>query len=70
MIPRTDYLQLAYVARKGTDPQIRARGIESFRRDITELMPELADRVAELESMDAVKHLDVRVNRLRRWSPP
>ncbi|HSE71717.1 MAG TPA: FAD-dependent oxidoreductase [Nocardioidaceae bacterium] len=67
VIPRTDYLQLAYVARKGTDPQIRARGIESFRRDITELMPELADRVAELESMDAVKHLDVRVNRLRRW---
>jgi 2-polyprenyl-6-methoxyphenol hydroxylase-like FAD-dependent oxidoreductase len=67
VIPRTDYLQLAYVARKGTDPQIRARGIESFRRDITELMPELADRVAELESVDAVKHLDVRVNRLRRW---
>jgi 2-polyprenyl-6-methoxyphenol hydroxylase-like FAD-dependent oxidoreductase len=67
VIPRTDYLQIAYIARKGTDPQIRARGIESFRRDLADLMPELADRVDTLRSMDDVKHLDVRLNRLRRW---
>ncbi len=67
VIPRTDFLQIAYIARKGTDPQVRARGIESFRRDIAELMPELANRVDTLRSMDDVKHLDVRLNRLRRW---
>jgi len=67
VIPRTDFLQIAYIARKGTDPQVRARGIESFRRDIAELMPELADRADTLRSMDDVRHLDVRVNRLRRW---
>jgi 2-polyprenyl-6-methoxyphenol hydroxylase-like FAD-dependent oxidoreductase len=67
VIPRTEYLQIAYVGRKGTDPQLRARGIGAFRADVAELMPEFADRVGALASMDDVKHLDVRVNRLRRW---
>ena len=67
IIPRKDYLQFAYIGRKGTDPELRARGVESFRRDLVELMPELADRVDSLRSMDEVKHLDVRVNRLARW---
>jgi 2-polyprenyl-6-methoxyphenol hydroxylase-like FAD-dependent oxidoreductase len=67
MIPRTDFLQIAYIARKGTDPQLRARGIESFRRDVAQLMPELANRMDTLRSMDDVKHLDVRLTRLRRW---
>ena len=52
---------------KGSDPELRARGVESFRRDIAELMPDLADRVDSLSSMDDVKHLDVRLNRLHRW---
>ena len=67
VIPRTDFLQIAYIGRKGTDPVVRARGIEAFRRDVAELMPELSDRVDTLRSMDDVKHLDVRVNRLHRW---
>jgi len=67
VIPRPDFHQIAYIARKGTDPQLRARGIEHFRRDVAELIPWLADRVDALTSMDDVKHLDVRLNRLNRW---
>ena len=67
VIPRTDFLQIAYIARKGSDPLLRARGIEAFRQDVADLMPELADRVETLRSMDDVKHLDVRLNRLSRW---
>jgi 2-polyprenyl-6-methoxyphenol hydroxylase-like FAD-dependent oxidoreductase len=67
VIPRDRYLQLAYIARKGTDQELRARGIDRFRQDIAELMPDLADRVDALASMDDVKHLDVRLNRLDRW---
>jgi 2-polyprenyl-6-methoxyphenol hydroxylase-like FAD-dependent oxidoreductase len=67
VIPRNDFLQIAYIGRKGTDEQLRARGIERFRQDIAELMPEFGDRVDALASMDDVKHLDVRVNRLDRW---
>ncbi|WP_028649595.1 FAD-dependent oxidoreductase [Nocardiopsis sp. CNT312] len=67
VIPREGYAQIAYLGRKGTDPQLRSRGIEAFRRDVVELIPELADTVGEVASMDDVKHLDVRLNRLRRW---
>lgn len=67
MIPRDSYFQVAYLGRKGTDADRRARGIEAFRHDVLELIPEAANSVAALQSMDDVKHLDVRVNRLRRW---
>jgi 2-polyprenyl-6-methoxyphenol hydroxylase-like FAD-dependent oxidoreductase len=67
VIPREGYDQIAYLGPKGTDPQLRARGIEAFRRDIGALMPEASESVATLTSMDDIKHLDVRVDRLRRW---
>jgi 2-polyprenyl-6-methoxyphenol hydroxylase-like FAD-dependent oxidoreductase len=67
VIPREGFLQLGYIARKGIDSQLRARGIERFRQDIAAVVPWLADRVDELASMDDVKHLDVRLNRLDRW---
>jgi len=34
VIPREGYDQIAYLGAKGTDPQLRARGIEAFRRDV------------------------------------
>ncbi|MEB4211489.1 FAD-dependent oxidoreductase [Mycobacterium sp. 94-17] len=67
VIPREGYNQIAYLGPKGADAQLRARGIDVFRRDLDALLPDMPDSVAALESMDDVKHLDVRVNRLRRW---
>jgi 2-polyprenyl-6-methoxyphenol hydroxylase-like FAD-dependent oxidoreductase len=66
-IPRKGYFQIAYLGPKGTDAQLRAGGIEAFRRDAAELLPESAESVTALTSFDDVKHLDVRVNRLHRW---
>ena len=67
VIPRKDYLQTGYFLRKGADAQLRARGIEALRRDIVTAIPELSDAVNGLESMDDVKLLEIRLNRLRRW---
>ncbi|OBK87659.1 FAD-dependent oxidoreductase [Mycolicibacter sinensis] len=67
MIPREGYFQVAYLGLKGNDAAMRARGIDAFRREVGELIPEAADSMA-LRSLDDVKHLDVRVNRLRRWN--
>lgn len=67
VIPREGYYQIGYLAPKGTDARLRAAGVEAFRADIADLMPEYADRVDEIASMDEVKHLDVKLNRLRRW---
>jgi 2-polyprenyl-6-methoxyphenol hydroxylase-like FAD-dependent oxidoreductase len=67
LIDRGDYFQIAFLIRKGADATMRADGIESLRRQITELAPWLADRVDTLTSFDEVKLLDVQLNRLRRW---
>jgi 2-polyprenyl-6-methoxyphenol hydroxylase-like FAD-dependent oxidoreductase len=67
VIPREGYDQIAYLGPKGTDAQLRARGIEAFREDVSALLPESSESVATLTSMDDIKHLDVRVDRLRRW---
>jgi 2-polyprenyl-6-methoxyphenol hydroxylase-like FAD-dependent oxidoreductase len=67
VIPRKGYDQIAYLGPKGADAQLRARGIEAFRRDVGALLPEATESVATLTSMDDIKHLDVRVDRLRRW---
>jgi 2-polyprenyl-6-methoxyphenol hydroxylase-like FAD-dependent oxidoreductase len=65
MIPREGYFQIAYLIPKGRDAELRARGLEAFRVEVSSLAPE-AD-VSGLTSWDDVKFLDVRMNRLTRW---
>src|SRR5918994_392886 len=45
----------------------RVVGVRYRTADVTELIPEFRDRVDALRSMDDVRHLDVRVDRLVRW---
>jgi 2-polyprenyl-6-methoxyphenol hydroxylase-like FAD-dependent oxidoreductase len=70
MLDRNDYWQVAFVIAKGKGDEIRARGLDAFRRDIVRVAPELADRVDQLSSWDDVKLLTVRVDRLTQWYKP
>ena len=70
VIPREGYLQVAQLGLKGSDAKIRARGIEAFRTQAAELLPAVAEDVSTIATMEDVKHLDVRVDRLRRWYAP
>ncbi len=65
MIPREGYFQLAYLIPKGSDAQLRARGLDALKAELAGLVPE-AD-TDTLTSFDQVKFLDVRLNRLSRW---
>jgi 2-polyprenyl-6-methoxyphenol hydroxylase-like FAD-dependent oxidoreductase len=67
MINREGYFQIAYLARKGADPRLRAEGLQAFRDRVTRINPELADRVGSIQSMADVKMLDVKLNRLHQW---
>ena len=64
------------LARSGIDvvvgaiEQIRARGLEAFRTNITTIASFVGDRVTELRDWDDVSVLSVRVDRLRRWYRP
>ncbi|MFK0292786.1 FAD-dependent oxidoreductase [Streptomyces sp. NPDC090442] len=66
-ITRNDYFQIAYFTAKGSDARLRTEGIDGFRTRIAGLMPQYADRVDQLPSMDDVHLLDVRLNRLPHW---
>jgi 2-polyprenyl-6-methoxyphenol hydroxylase-like FAD-dependent oxidoreductase len=65
MIPREGYFQIAYLIPKGSDAELRARGLDALHRDLAELIPELA--IDAVTSWDDVKFLDVRLDRLREW---
>jgi 2-polyprenyl-6-methoxyphenol hydroxylase-like FAD-dependent oxidoreductase len=67
MIDRGDYWQCAFLIRKGADAQMRAAGLDRFRERIAGLLPWTADRLDALRSLDEVKLLDVRLERLRTW---
>ncbi|MDQ0376821.1 FAD-dependent oxidoreductase [Amycolatopsis thermophila] len=67
LIPREDYFQIAYLAPKGFDARLRAEGVDAFRERVRTVVPALAGKVDAIESMDDVKHLDVRLNLLPRW---
>jgi 2-polyprenyl-6-methoxyphenol hydroxylase-like FAD-dependent oxidoreductase len=67
LIDRGDYFQCAFLIRKGLDRELRAEGIESFHKQLAAMMPWLADRATTVTSLDDVKLLTVRLNRLRGW---
>jgi 2-polyprenyl-6-methoxyphenol hydroxylase-like FAD-dependent oxidoreductase len=68
MIPREGYFQIAYLIPKGSDAELRARGLEALHRELAELIPESSPDA--ITSWDDVKFLDVRLDRLRRWHSP
>ena len=67
MIDRGDYWQCAFLIRKGSDAEMRAAGLQRFRERIAALLPWMADRLDALESLDDVKLLEVKLDRLRTW---
>ncbi|MDQ6741141.1 MAG: FAD-dependent oxidoreductase [Actinomycetota bacterium] len=69
-IDRGEYWQVAYVIPKGGDERVRAAGIEVLRESVADLVPSLANAVAEVRDFGDVSTLTVRLDRLRRWSVP
>lgn len=65
LIPREGYFQAGCFLPKGGEKQLHARGLEVFRAQVAEAVPEAS--VDRLTSWDDVKVLDVKLNRLRRW---
>lgn len=69
-IDRGDYWQIACVIPAGFDDTVRSAGLDAFRTSIADVLPALADRVAELQDWERISLLSVRVDRLRRWYRP
>ena len=71
MINRGSYWQCAYVIPKGGIETIQARGLATFRADLSAIAPLFAGRLeAALPSWDDIKLLSVSVDRLAQWWRP
>jgi 2-polyprenyl-6-methoxyphenol hydroxylase-like FAD-dependent oxidoreductase len=70
MLYRGDFWQCAFIIPKGGYDEVRRRGLDAFRREISEIAPFLADRLDDLRDWDDIKLLSVRVDRLERWYRP
>jgi len=70
MLDRGDYWQCGYVIPKGGIDDLRRRGLEAFRQDVSEIAPFMRDRVEELRDWNDIKLLTVVVDRLRKWYRP
>ena len=70
MLQRGDYWQCAYVIPKGGDAQVRAAGLETFRKTVGALLPFDAARADDIPDWDHVKLLTVVVDRLKTWARP
>lgn len=69
-LDRDKYWQCAYVIAKGKIDDIKARGLDAFRSNISSLAPVLRERMSDVKSWDDIKLLTVRIDRLRRWALP
>jgi 2-polyprenyl-6-methoxyphenol hydroxylase-like FAD-dependent oxidoreductase len=67
---RDSYWQCAFVIPKGSLEHLQAQGIESFRGKVAGLAGFLAASAPTLQSWDAVKLLQVQINRMPRWCRP
>jgi len=68
MLYRGDYLQCALVIPKGMAEQMKAQGLEAFRARVARLAGRSS--ASEIRSLDEVKLLTVKVDRLIRWFKP
>lgn len=70
MLDRGDYWQIGYTIGKGKSDEVKAGGLDAFRRSLAAQVPRFADRVGELRDWEQIKLLTVRADRLTRWWAP
>ena len=70
LIDRDDYWQVAFLIPKGSEAEVRARGLDWLRAEVQKAFPAL-DFAGEFPaSQEEVKLLSVALDRLTRWSRP
>ncbi len=68
MLDRHDYWQCGLIIEKGKYEEIKAAGLDAFRRKIADLGKLTDAQVAELDSWDKVKFLSITVDHALAWA--
>jgi 2-polyprenyl-6-methoxyphenol hydroxylase-like FAD-dependent oxidoreductase len=64
---RIDHWQVGYIFRPGMYPALRAAGLPTFRKSITDLEPRFAPHVEHLQDWHQLSPLSVAFSRCRHW---
>ncbi|MEZ4803207.1 MAG: FAD-dependent oxidoreductase [Gelidibacter sp.] len=67
LIDRNDYFQCGYLLLKGGYQQILEKGLSYFQQEVISIIPELKNEIMQITSMEDVKKLDIKVDRLEQW---
>lgn len=70
LINRDDYWQIGYVIPKGEYQHVRAAGLEHLQQTFASAVPELADRINELQAWKQISVLSVESSYVPRWYRP
>ncbi len=70
IINRDEYWQIGYVIPKGAYQQVRAAGLEHLQQTFAAAVPELADRIGEIQTWKQVSVLSVESSYVPRWYRP
>jgi 2-polyprenyl-6-methoxyphenol hydroxylase-like FAD-dependent oxidoreductase len=70
LLDRGDDWQVGYVILKGSFAAVKAAGVAALQQGLTDVVPWLADRVANLHDWSQVAVLNVESSRIQRWHKP
>ncbi|WP_417387735.1 FAD-dependent oxidoreductase [Gimesia sp.] len=69
-IDRGDYFQAGLIIHKGFFDEIKQEGLDVFRKRILDILPDLGEGVAQIDSWDKVRLLTVQLNHINNWAQP
>lgn len=69
-VDRGDYFQSGLIIHKGSFDEIKAEGLEAFRKRVSDILPDLADGVAAIDDWEKVRLLSIQLNHITNWAQP
>lgn len=69
-IDRGDYFQTGMIIHKGHFDEIKQAGLENFRKQVVEIVPDFAGGIAEIDDWSKVRLLTVQLNHITNWAQP
>ena len=69
-VDRGDYFQTGMIIQKGHFDEMKQEGLEVFRNRVVDILPDLADGIAEIDDWKKVRLLSVQLNHITNWAQP
>ena len=70
ILNRGSYWQCGFIVRKNGVEELKQKGIDSFRKRLSWLIPPLQPYINEIQNWEQIKLLSVAINHLDKWHKP